>query len=84
MEEMPRRDMEISLRDEQLPKFAVLVVLASDERDKTSVLALAEEIIEKFVRLLPSPVFDATVFRHVDEVEVHGFAEIERCERLFG
>ena len=84
MEKMLRRDMEILRGGEQLPQLAVLVVLAADERNEPPFLALAEKVVEKFVRLLSSPVLDATVFWHVDEVEVHGFAEIERGERLFG
>ena len=66
------------MRDEQLPKFAVLVVLASDERDKTSTLALTEEIVEKLVGLLSTPILYAPIFRHVNEVEVHWLTEIER------
>ena len=75
-------DAEVSLGDEQLAQLAVLVVLAADERNEASALALAEEVVEKFVGLLPTPVLDTSMLRYVDKVEVHGLAQIEGSKRL--
>ena len=84
MEKMPWCDMEISFRGEQLAHFAVFVILASYQGDETPTLTFTKEIGEKLVRLFSSPIFNATEPRDVNQVEVHGFAEIERRERSFG
>ena len=82
MEEMPWRDAKVFLGSEQLAQFAVFVVLTTDERDQSPVLAFAEKVAEKFGSFFSAPVFKATEFRYVDVLEVYRLAEVERRERL--
>ena len=84
MEKMPWCDMEISFSGEQLAHFAVFVISASHQGDETATLTFTKEIGEKFVRLFSSPIFNTPELRNVNQIEVHGFAEIERRERSFG
>ena len=83
VEKVPWRDMKMLLRGDELPQFAVSVVGTSDEGNQPPVLALAVKVLEQFVRFLPTPIFYASEFRHVNVVEIHRLANIERCKGLF-
>ena len=84
MEEVPWCDAKVFLGSEQLAQFAVFVVLTTDERDQSPVLAFSEKVAEKFGSFFSAPVFKATEFRYVDVLEVYRLAEVERREGLVG
>ena len=82
MEEVPCRYAKVFFGGEQLAQFAVFGAATADERDQSSVLALAKKIAEQFCCFFSAPIFKTTKSRYVYTLEVYRLAEVERCECL--